>query len=345
MIQSSHSHRQAAEQILAHLATRPRILIVSHPNPDGDSMGSSLALMHMFRKMGLDACCLVPNTYPSFLSWMPGIQEMTIFDRQKKKALSLIHESELVICVDFNSFRRLADYDGLSEVSQKPSVLIDHHLEPDEGFLIRFHTHEVSSTCELIYELFVLMGVADLIDLPVAECLYVGIMTDTGSYSYSCNYVRTYTITADLMRLGIDAQHIHNLVYDTFSEWRMRLLGHMLHNCMVVIPEYHTAYMYLSLIDQKSFHFQSGDSEGFVNYALSISGIRFAAFFTEKTDKVRISLRSKGSFSVNMLARKHFEGGGHKNAAGANSYKSLTETLKYFESILPEYKEDLCRQD
>ena len=341
----SENHQTTVAALQRLLDTHPKVVIISHPNPDGDSIGSSLALQNVLRKKGLSVECLVPNHSPGFLSWLPGISELVIIDKNHEYARKVVDDAGLIICVDFNSFSRLKEYHRVFDNHQAKTLLIDHHLEPDRSYDLMFHTHEVSSTSELVYNLLQMLAFGDAIDFDVAVNLYVGIMTDTGSFSYSCNYISTYVVTAELMKHGIDAQQVHNLIYDNFPESRMRLLGHLLRNCMVVKPEFRTAYMFLTLADQKAYNFQVGDAEGIVNYALSIEGIRFAAFFTEKHDKVRLSFRSKGNFSVNLFARTHFEGGGHKNAAGASYFKKLDETIAFFESLLPEYQSLLCAEE
>ncbi len=345
MIENYSYFQNEAHKISHLLQTHEEVLILSHPNPDGDSMGASLALFLILNKLGHKVKVVVPNIYPSFLGWLPAIQNIIIYDKHERIVKKLIQQNSLIFCIDFNNLKRLNHLSNLFTENNHTYVLIDHHPDPDEYFDIKFHNIQVSSTSELVYELLVMMGLEDKIDVDVAMNLYVGIMTDTGSFSYSCNHPRTYEITSRLIAKGIDAQKIHNLIYDTFSEHRMRLLGHILLNCMEVMPEYKTVYMWLSLEDQKKFHFQIGDAEGFVNYGLSIQGIRLAAFFTEKPELVRVSFRSKGNFSVNDLARKYFDGGGHLNAAGANSYKPLTETLRYFETIIKENELVLCQED
>ncbi|MGC8866553.1 MAG: DHH family phosphoesterase [Bacteroidales bacterium] len=335
---------QEASRIAELLDDKRKILIISHPNPDGDSVGSSLALYRMLAHKGKQAHVIVPNAIPSYLQWLPGASELLVFEMNPQLATEIIQSSDLYFFIDFNSINRLNDIGTFIQQLSRPKVLIDHHLQPAPIFDAQFHTTEVSSTAELVYEFFRAAGYLDSVDKEIATSLYVGIMTDTGSFSYSCNYPNTYYVTAELIEKGINTNHIHNLVYDTFTEDRMRLLGHLLYNCLVVKPDLHTAYMYLSLSDQRKFNFQPGDSEGFVNYALSIQGIRFAAFFTEKDQIIRISFRSKGDFSVNEFARAHFEGGGHKNAAGANSYRTLQDTIAYFESLLPQYADALCKE-
>ncbi|MDK2910735.1 MAG: bifunctional oligoribonuclease and phosphatase NrnA [Bacteroidales bacterium] len=334
-----------ANQILDQLQKKNNILIISHPNPDGDSIGSSLALSRLLLKMGKNSNVVVPNGIPSYLLWLPGASEVIVYESHAHKAEKIIQEAEIVFFIDFNSINRLNNIGKYFEQGNKTFILIDHHLQPADIFDVVFHTTQVSSTSELIYDFIVKAGLKEWMDKEIATCLYTGIMTDTGSFSYSCNHPQTYHVTAELISLGINVSQIHNLVYDTFSEDRMRLLGHLLLNCMVVNHDLHTAYLYLSLTDQKRFNFQPGDSEGFVNYALSIKGIRFAAFFTEKENLIRISFRSKGNFSVNNFARIHFDGGGHLNASGANSYRPLKDTLELFESLLPAYADELCKED
>ncbi len=345
MIEKNNFYLREAKKIEDLLQTHQNILIISHPYPDGDSIGASLALYMVFKKLGHEVNIIIPNVHPPFLGWLPAVQNIIIYEQHIQAARKLIQETRLVFCVDFNNLKRLNQLSSLFNEDNHKYVLIDHHPQPDNYFDVKFHTIHVSSTSELVYELLLMMGLEDSIDLDVTLNLYVGIMTDTGSFSYSCNYPRTYEITARLIEKGIDAQKTHNLIYDTFSELRMRLLGYLLLNRMIVMQEYKTAYMWLSLEDQKTFQFQPGDAEGFVNYALAIEGIRLAAFFTEKPDMVRVSFRSKGSFSVNELARKYFDGGGHLNAAGANSYKTLQETLRYFEAVVKENIIALCQKD
>jgi len=216
-------------------------------------------------------------------------------------------------------------------------VLIDHHLNPSDEFDFKISCAAVSSTSELVYDFIEAQDDLDLMDREIAENIYTGIITDTGSLSYSCNYIKTYLIIAELFKLGIDGEHIHRLVYDTYSENRMRLLGYCLSDRLIVLPKYKTAYIWLTQDDLLKFDHQIGDTEGVVNYALSIEGITMAALFTERNDRVRISFRSKGEFSVNEFARKHYAGGGHRNAAGGDSFVDMKETLRTFEELLPAY--------
>ncbi|MBN3034022.1 MAG: bifunctional oligoribonuclease/PAP phosphatase NrnA [Bacteroidales bacterium] len=313
------------------------ICIITHHNPDGDAIGSVLALYHFVKKRGKNVCVIVPNGFPRFLSWLPGSELILLYDRQKELCDSRIHSAGLIFALDLNNPKRLEKAcDAFCESAAK-KVLIDHHLDPErKWFDVVISASETSSTAEMVYD-FMKSDDPGLLDREIALALFTGIMTDTGSFSYNCNYSRTYRIVAELIDLGIDAVDVHQRVYDTFSEDRLRLLGYCLSRKLTVIPEYRTAYITLTREELKAHHHRTGDTEGIVNYALSIEGIRLAALFTEKEDRIRISFRSRGEFSVNDLARRHFLGGGHKNAAGGDSYGSMEETVERFRSLLKKY--------
>jgi len=329
------------EVLQQKLNTAQSILITTHHNPDGDAIGSMLALHHYLAATGLKSKMLVPNTIPGFLIWMPACEKIIVFENDVPKALKAIASADLVFCLDYNSLSRTKQLEKYLKDSKAFKVLIDHHLQPDNQFDHMITRVNVSSTAELVYETIMALGGKNHITREVADCLFVGIMTDTGSFSFSCNYPSTFSITADLLRKGTDAEIIHQLVYDTYSEQRMRLLGYCLSEKLVVLNDFATAYISLSRHELERFNFQPGDSEGLVNYALSIRNIVFAILFTEKEEVVRISFRSKGDFSVNSFARTHFNGGGHKNAAGADSFRSLDETITYFVGLLQGYKDEL----
>jgi len=323
------------------LSSQGNIVIISHINPDGDALGSMLALNHYLKKQGHHVEMIVPNDYPAFLNWMPGIRDVIIHKRTPAKSNQALSAASVVFCLDFNALKRLDTLEKNVRNRQAPKILIDHHPDPEPDFDIVISQVDTSSTAELVYEIISDLGGHDDITREMAECLYVGIITDTGSLSYSCNNEKTYLIVADLMRRGVDGEQIHTLVYDTNSEERMRLLGYCLSEKLKVLKEYHTAYIVLTKDELRRFKYQIGDSEGIVNYALSITGISFACLIMEREKNIRLSFRSRGKFSVNDFARKHFEGGGHQNAAGGNSFLDLNETVKKFEEILPLYKEEL----
>lgn len=318
-----------------------KIVLVSHVNPDGDAVGSSLGF-YLFLKNDLheNVVCILPGKFPSFLEWLPQANTIVIAEKEKEKACSALENADIVFCLDFNDTDRTAVLADSFKKTRGIKILIDHHPDPKDQFDFLISKTQVSSTAELIYEFILGMNKQHLINLDIAKCLYTGIVTDTGSFSYACNYPRTYYIIGHFMNLGLDGEQIHRQIYDTYSEDRLRLLGHSLSQNLRVLKDYHAAYIYLSASDLKSFNYQEGDSEGVVNYALSIKGILLAAIFIEREEQVKISFRSEGDVNVNVLARKYFGGGGHRNAAGGSSNKSLEETMAEFEDILKEISKD-----
>ena len=323
------------------LDVQSEIVVTSHYNPDGDALGSALALSRYLRKKGHKVTTIIPNDFPDFLSWMPGQEDILIFFHKSLTANDIIKKASIIFCLDYNAIPRVNLFADQLFEAKGIKVLIDHHLAPEDHFDLSFSVINTSSTSELIFDFINNLGDSDLIDADIAACLYVGMMTDTGSFSFACNYPHTYEVVAKLVKAGVDTEKVHRLVYDTYSESRMRLLGFCLSERMIVLGEYGTAYIYLSQDDLKKFDFKSGDTEGVVNYALSIRNISFAAFFTEKSDRIRISFRSKGSFSVNDFAREHYQGGGHRNAAGGDSFLPLETTLKNFVELLPLYQDKI----
>lgn len=324
------------------LATKQQFAIVTHTNPDGDALGSALALAETLTQAGHEATVLIPNMYPSFLAWMPGLDKALIFESQAQAVRSVLENSTYVFCLDFNGFKRAGSMSDDLAKTKRPFVLIDHHIDPEtESFALMYHDLAVSSTSELVYFFLKGLQLDHFINEDVASCLYVGIMTDTGSFSFALKNPDTFRIVADLVQKGIDAERLHRLVYDTFSENRLRLLGHAITNRMMILETYKSAIIALSLHDLNEFNFQIGDTEGIVNYPLSMEKINFAVLITEKKDQIRLSFRSKGSFSVNDFARKHFDGGGHHNAAGGNSYLGMKETISRLLKIIPDYAQDL----
>lgn len=327
---------------ISGLLDKPRnILITTHTSPDGDAIGASLALFGYLIKKNHHVQVMIPDPDPTFLHWMPYHDQLLVFNLNQDQCIRSINEVELIFCIDYNGLNRLSRASEYVRKAKATKILIDHHVQPEMDFDLYISVTKTSSTSELIYDFIAASGDKNLIDKNIAECIYTGIITDTGSFSYACNYEKTFLITAALHLTGMDGEHIHRLVYDTYSENRLRLLGYSISEKLVILPEYNAAYISLSKEDLEKFDHQIGDTEGIVNYALSIKNINLAALFTEREGLVKVSLRSKGNFSVNEIARKFFTGGGHANAAGANFYFSLDETIMVYLTMLPLYKDQL----
>lgn len=331
----SQAFKQAAKSVF-HSAEN--IIILSHKNPDGDAVGSGLALYHFFMELEKKVHFIVPNQLPGYLSWMPGYETIFVYEKQKETGRELLKNADVLIMVDFNHRSRLSEAGDFVIPLKTPKFLIDHHPFPEAIADHIYSRTSASSTAEMVYEFIAGIFGAQYVSHAVATCLFVGIMTDTGSFSYNSSEPLTFEIVGALLKKGIDKDFITDKVYNNFSEHRLRLMGHAMNQRMVVFPEYQTAYLYLTKSDMETYHFAVGDSEGFVNYPLSIRGIVFSAIFIEKDDHTKCSFRSKGDFPANLVAKEHFGGGGHTNAAGGESKASLAETLKKFESVIPNYK-------
>jgi phosphoesterase RecJ-like protein len=310
------------------------IVIVTHWSPDGDAMGSSLALYNYLLKIKKKATVIVPNEYPEFLKWMPGDNKVLNHQSDSAKVETLVAKADVIFTLDFNNLKRIEKLGEFVGTSKATKVLIDHHQQPEKYAKLMYHDVKCCSTCEMIYDLIVGMGGKKLIDKKIAACLYTGLMTDTGSFRFSSVSAKTHAILSDLIKAGAVPYHIHEAVYDTYSYSRMKLIGYALTQKMVVIPEKRIGYIALSNEELKRFDFQKGDTEGLVNYPLTIKNIKFSAYFAEMDGKVKISFRSKGKFDVNAFARTHFSGGGHINAAGGKSDLSLEETIQKFLDII-----------
>ena len=322
-----------------------KIVIVSHVNPDGDALGSSLALYFFAKKLGADPKVIIPNDYPGFLAWMPGIQDVIIFDKNVETAQKVMSEAELFCFLDFNVVSRTGlMHNDLCHFNKTPKLLIDHHLGTDSSQYVACYSNtEISSTSEMVAEVIKYQGFDNYLDNDIATCILVGMITDTGSFSHSI-FKNTFSICGEIISsTKVDYKNIHQNIYDNSSENRLRLLGFLINDRMTVLNEYNTAYIYASKSDLERFNYQIGDTEGVVNYPLSISNIKMSVFITEKQGCIRLSFRSKGDFSVNDLTRKHFNGGGHLNAAGGTLECTLEEAIEKLVSVLPEYKEELSK--
>lgn len=330
------------EGLKAVLSSPKKIVITTHSRPDADALGSSLGMLLFLQQWGHQAIVISPTEYPDFLKWMKGEDEVIIYNKgNEEKSNQLVEEADLIFCLDFSALSRI---DGLGEMVGKAKgdkVLIDHHLEPESFAKYELHSTEAASTAELVYQFICEMDGCDRVDADLAECLYAGINTDTGSFRHSNVTKTVFDVSAALVEKGANTSKVAKLIYDTNSENRLRLLGYALSENLKVIKEFNTAYFALSEKMLKKFNAQMGDTEGLVNYALSIKGVKLAALFKESDNMVKISFRSVDDFSVNELAKNHFSGGGHKNAAGGKSEVSLDETVLKFEELLKEYKTQL----
>jgi len=322
------------------LATPKKIVIIPHRSPDGDAMGSTLALYHFLLKENHQAVVIAPNDFPNFLAWLPSSETVLIFENDKENCIKIIQEAEIVFTLDFNALHRTGEMEHVLNKVTAPMIMIDHHQKPDSYATYTYSDTVFGSTCEMVYNFISYLGKKEAIDKTIATCIYTGITTDSGSFRFPSTTSTTHRIVADLIDLGIENSNIHNQLFDNNSYNRLQLLGRALQN-MKVFPELKTSYISLSQKELDEFHYEKGDTEGIVNYGLTIKGIEFAAIFIEHRDEniIKISFRSQGDFDVNQFARDHFNGGGHINAAGGKSYESLKKTIEKFEKIISETKQ------
>ncbi len=334
------------EAFKAFLSQRRKVVILTHFKPDADALGSSLGLGGYLKKKGHDVKVITPSDYPDFLSWMPGNNEVLIFQKEKAKvAANFIANSDIVFCLDFSSLKRINDLGQMVEKSTAKRVLIDHHLEPDSFADFEQWDGTAASTAELVYRLIGEMGDEQVVDSDIANCLYAGLMTDTGGFRHPNTTYEVFQTAAALVAHGANPAMVSKLIYDTNNLERLRLMGFVLWEKLQVVPEYRTAYITLSAEELKRFSSQTGDTEGLVNFGLSIKGIKLSVLISDRKENIKLSFRSLGDFSVNDLARTHFDGGGHKNAAGGQTNLTLEQTLKKFLDLLPQYKDQLTKGD
>lgn len=323
------------------LSSPKKIIITTHRSPDADAIGSSLGMWHFLKKKKHDVIVITPNAYPEFLHWLPGHRGVIKYEEKKKDAKKLVKGAELIFCLDYNALKRMEEFGEVVGDSKAIKILIDHHQQPEDFPDYTFSDVTASSTAQLVYRFLELLEEDHLVDAAMAECLYAGIMTDSGSFRFSSTTSDTHRVVAKLIDAGARPDKIYNRIFDDNSVERMNLLGYTLLHKIKYFPEYRTAMISLTQDELKQFRHRQGDTEGFVNYPLSIKGVRFSALLIEKKDLIKLSFRSKGSFSVNKFARMNFAGGGHDNAAGGESRASLDETVNKFISLLPQYKEEL----
>ena len=333
---------QNIEAFHSLLAIPRRIVITMHQNPDADALGSALGLSSYLAKKNHTVQVISPTDYPQFLHWMSGHQQTLIYnDGNQEESARLIREADIIFCLDFSCLNRIDDMGELVRQSGAVKVLIDHHRGKEDFADFELWDTTAAATCELLYQLIVDMGERNLIDEAIADNLYAGIMTDTGSFRHPNTTQHVHQVVADLIELGADVSKVSKLIYDNNSLDRLRFIGFALSERLVVLQEYNTAYFAITAEDLKKFKSRTGDTEGLVNYALSIQGITMAAIIIDRNDAIKLSFRSIGDFEVNHLAADHFDGGGHKNAAGGISHLSMSETVNKFLRLLPLYKEQL----
>ncbi|MHC1779021.1 MAG: bifunctional oligoribonuclease/PAP phosphatase NrnA [Bacteroidales bacterium] len=311
------------------------IAIISHTNPDGDAMGSVTGMKNFLKLMGRKVSVVLPDIFPEYLSFLDNDKSILIYEHNRDDSEKNLQNSDLIIALDFNQLKRADSLEKEVTASTAKKILIDHHPDPQEDiFDLIISDTSVSSTCEIIYRLVkTLNGNDEKIDLSVAESLYVGMMTDTNNFSNSVDSA-TFAMASDLLYAGVDKESLQHLVFGGFSEKRMRLMGHILLNKMVILEKFNAGYITLTLEEQRIFEFNEGDSEGFVNLPLNIKGVNISALFTEKNEHVRVSLRSVNDFSVNRLARLHFNGGGHERASGGKLFMNIADAGSFFEKSL-----------
>ena len=334
-------NKKSVIQLKGILDTPQKIIIITHWSPDGDAMGSSLGLYNFLRKRKHKVKAITPNEYPSFLFWMQGNDEVVNYSTNPLLAKKEIEKATVIFCLDFNSLKRIGQLGDILNKSKAIKVLIDHHPQPDDFADIMLHDAKACSTAELVFDMIDLLGEKKSLDKNIANCLYTGIMTDTGSFRFPSATAKTHRVISELIQAGAENFKIHDYIYDDNTENKVKLLGYSLSEKLKVLQEYNAAFISLSADELKKFEYKKGDAEGLVNYALSIKGIKFSAFFVERDGMVKASFRSKGKFNVNLFARRHFEGGGHQNAAGGISQLSIDETVSKFIGLLSLYKREL----
>ena len=326
---------QDIQAIQLLLSTPKKIAIIPHRGPDGDAMGSTLGLYHFLLKNKHHPVVVSPNEFPDFLAWMPGSETVKIFEKDKQNCTKILEDAELIFTLDFNSLHRVGEMEHVLTQLKAPFIMIDHHQKPDDYAAITYSDTSFGSTCEMIYNFILFLGKKQDIDKTIGTCIYTGILTDSGSFRFPKTTGTTHRINAELIDLGVENTEIPTLLFDNSSFGRLQILGRALQN-MKVITEHKTAYITLTQDELNSFNYVKGDTEGIVNYGLSIKGIVFAAIFIENKEEkiIKISFRSQGDFDVNQFARDYFNGGGHQNAAGGKSEVSMEETVRKFEDLV-----------
>lgn len=331
------------KEFFPNLDTPSRVIITTHQKPDGDAMGSSLGLMHFLKKLGHEVTVISPTNWAAFLNWMPGTKSVLDYELKKKEAEALIENAQWIFCLDFNNLPRTRNMATILENAKAIKILVDHHQEPQvDAFQYGISIPEKSSTCEMVYDFIVESGHQKLIDVTIAECLYTGVMTDTGSFRFPVTSGAVHKMIAFLKDTGLEHQKVHDHIYDSYLENRLRFTGHVLLHRMTVLYEYNTVLLAIPRQDLIRFNIQTGDTEGLVNFPLSILGIKMVAIVIDRDEERKWSFRSKGNVDVNTFARKFFKGGGHFHASGGRATESLEETVNHFYEAIKTMEEELA---
>ncbi len=331
---------QDALRLKRYIDDNQRFVIVGHVSPDGDAMGSTLALAHVLKGLNKEVTVIMPNSYPDFLAWMPGAHDVALHDHETEWVNGCIERSEVIFCLDFNDFTRAAQMAQRLSERNVPKILIDHHLDPAKGFDITVSHPDRSSTCELLFLTLAQLGYLPELTLEECACLYTGMMTDTGGFTYNSNHSEIFMIIAELLKHGIDKDKIYRNVFYNYSEQRFRLMGYILYTKMKYMPQYHASLLTLTRQEQKLFSHVKGDTEGFVNIPLQIKGAKLSISLREDTEKpgcIRVSLRSVDDFPCNKMAAEFFNGGGHLNASGGELRCSMDEAEEIVGKALARY--------
>lgn len=319
-----------------------KFVVLAHKNPDGDAVGSTLAMCHFLLSMGKEAVVVLPNVFPAFLSWVPGADAVLFYDKEKECCDTAIAEADVLFCLDFNVLSRTGDVCGSLLSSSAKKVLVDHHPQPSDEFDIIISHPEACSTCELVFRVITALGGVEALSFEMAQCIYTGMMTDTGAFAYASTRKDVYLIIAELLDKGIDKDWIYRKVFYTSSVTRMRLWGYAMYDKLKVYNKYNAALITLSHGELMRFYASKGDTEGLVNQPLQVKGVRFSCFLREESPgKINVSLRSVDDFPCNSVAAEFFNGGGHKNASGGEVYGTMEMAVERFKQALQRYKREL----
>ncbi|MFT3843987.1 MAG: DHH family phosphoesterase [Lacibacter sp.] len=333
---------QAINELYPLLNKPARVVITTHQKPDPDAMGSSLALYHLLVQLGHEVKVISPTNWAAFLDWMPGCDKVLNYEATTDKSNAVLQQAELIFCLDFNTLGRTKRMMPVLSNADALRILIDHHQEPQtEVFAFGISDTSKSSTCEMIYDFIIQSGNSDKLNLDMMQCLYAGLIGDTGSFRFAAASASVFEMVADFKRRGLIHTPIHDNIYDNFLENRFRFIGHVLSHRLEIDYELNTAFMWVSKQDLLRYQIKTGDTEGLVNMPLGIQGLKLSALVIDRDEKRKWSFRSKGGFDCNTFARKHFNGGGHFNAAGGESDESLEANIQLFKKVIKDYKDQL----